>query len=219
MKKAITCSLALLAGAYAVHAQGTVSFANYGTSTYIYVSYKALNGTTTPLGGANTGPTPTASNYGTAGVIGNGNDWTVALYGAVGANLSSLALGPLSTVSLAPVVQNFANGISDMTPGTWSSGLAASLPGSANGSTATVQIVAWYSGTGDTLSQAETAGLPWGESATANVVLGAPPGTPPGLPATALGNFTVTASVPEPSTVALGVLGASTFLMRLRRKQ
>jgi len=209
----------LLAGAYVAHSQGSVKFGNYGASTYIYVSYKPATGSATPIGGANTGPAPTAANYGTAGVIADGNDWSVALYGAVGANLSAVSLGPLSTSSAAPVVATFANGVSDRVAGTWTSSLNAAFSGAPNGTVATIEIVAWYSGTGDTFAQAQTAGLPWGESATANVTLGAPPGTPAILPATALGNFNVSSSVPEPSTIALGVIGASAFLMRLRRKQ
>ncbi len=37
-----------------------------------------------------------------------------------------------------------------------------------------------------------------------------------------MGNITLTAgtsTLPEPSTIALGVMGASAFLMRLRKKQ
>ncbi len=217
MKKSITGVLTLLAGACAVHAQGTVSLANYlALSSYINVSYKA---TAAGLGGSSTGPTPTLQNF--ASEVGNGNNWTVALYGAAGAGDASSTLLPLGISS------TFANGVSDGVAGTWYTGVSAAVPGTVEGGQATVQLYAWYNGGGvlTTYAAALAAGVPTGESATATIaslggtpVGGGTPVVPASLPAT-LGNFTVTTSVPEPSTIALGVMGASAFLMRLRRKQ
>lgn len=208
----------LLAGAVVVQAQGTVSLGNFASAipTYLYISYHPVSGgANTLLGGANTGPAPTALNYADPGVIANGNDWTVEIFGAIGSGLSSVALGPTgATAHLA----TGSSGDHDAIAGTWGSTADAVFSSAPNGTVATIQLVAWYSGTGDTFDQAETAGLPWGESATQNVTLGAPPGTPAVLPVS-LGNFTVQTTVPEPSTIALGVIGASAFLMRLRRKQ
>lgn len=221
MKKTLVGTLALLAGAFAVHAQGTVKLGNYGAlSTYLYVSYKATpTSTGVPLGGANSGPTPTLANA--AAEVANGNDWTVALYGAIGSGLSSTALSPSGTTA------TFANGITDSTAGTWATTAYASF-GTATtyaGTIATIQLYAWYNEGGQigSYAQAATDGVPVGYSATANVSLGGnqdpniggPPVTAPKMPE-ALGNFSVAA--PEPSTIALGVIGASAFLMRLRRK-
>jgi hypothetical protein len=218
MKRTITM-LALLAGAYAVHAQGTVSFANYGTSTYLYVSYRPATGSPQALGGSTTGPTPTAGNY--AALTGNGLDWTVALYGAAGSGDAMSTLSPLPGATAT-----FANGVNDGTAGTWASSAVINVPGTTGaGSTATVQLYAWYNEGGliTSYAAAVAAGVPSGYSGLANVTLGGvepsgPPATAAALPVAQLGNFTVQA-IPEPSTIALGVIGASTFLMRLRRKQ
>jgi len=223
MKKTLVGTLALLAGAVAVHAQGSVALGNYGTLTgslnYLYVTYKA---TGTELGGASTGPTATLNNYNNAAVLADGNDWTVALYGAVGSGLSSGALSPTGATA------TFANGVTDATAGTWVTVSVAQI-GTATtyaGTVATIQLVAWYNEGGaiTSLATALADGVPTGQSATANISLGGPqnptvggpPATAPKLP-DSLGNFSV-AGVPEPSTIALGVIGASAFLMRLRRK-
>jgi hypothetical protein len=213
MKKSITGVLTLLAGACAVHAQGTVNFGNYTTAaTYIYVSYKA---TGVPLGGSANGPTPSLLNY--AAEVGNGNDWTVELYAAPGTSTPAAALLPTGTTA------TFANGGIDPLAGTWYSSAIASIPGTGlAGQPATIELVAWYN-EGGAITSYVTAladGVPTGVSVTENISVGGtapsgPPVTPPTLPA--FPAFTV--AVPEPSTVALGVMGASAFLMRLRRKQ
>jgi hypothetical protein len=229
MKKTLTGMLTLLAGAYAVHAQGTVSLANYLVlSPYIYVSYKAPDGSLTPLGGTGSGPTPTTGNYATSGVLGNGNDWTVQLYGAPGANDTAASLVPLYQALTGSGATQPASSLFETSgfAGAWNSGTVGVVVGAlGNGSAATVQLYAWYSGGSLdlTLAYDQANGLPWGASTVQNVTTGGPPvpgltttpGTAADLPA--FGNFTVQ-GVPEPSTIALGVIGASTFLMRLRRK-
>ena len=76
MKKSITGVVALLAGAFVAHSQGTVSFGNYANlSTYIYVS----------LGSTKLGGVANATHTGSASAdVGVGSDWTVALYGNAG---------------------------------------------------------------------------------------------------------------------------------------
>jgi hypothetical protein len=220
MKKSLVGMLALLAGAYAAHAQGTVSLANYGVlSTYINVSFKPTVGSAVLLGGSATGPAPTLLNY--AAETGNGNDWTVQLYGAVGSGLAAGSLSPL-----AGATSTFANGSTDPQAGTWFSKAVANVgpAGTLAGTVATVQLYAWYND-GGTITSYATAladGVPTGSSITENVSLGGPNATgpdttPPGLPTPQNLSFNVTAT-PEPSTIALGVIGASAFLMRLRRK-
>lgn len=96
---------------------------------------------------------------------------------------------------------------------------------------ATVALACWYNA-GETitsLADAKTAGVPYGESAAFNIKnLGLPSsietaynGTP--SPATTPANMTGLTSfsltqVPEPSTIALGVMGACAFLARRRKK-
>jgi hypothetical protein len=218
MKKSFAGVLVLLAGASVTYGQGAVSLANYEAdiNTYIYVSYKGSTGSTTLLGGPGTGaPAPTLGNY--AQEVGNGAEWTVQLYGATGSGLSASALSPLTGET-----STFANGLSgsgnDPALGTWLSSAIYQFPGAASGTVATVQLYAWYNDGGAITSYSEAVadGVPTGYSDTANVTLIAAPSTPAVLP-DALGSFTV--AVPEPNTIALGVVGASAFLMRLRRKK
>ncbi len=213
MKKSITGVVALLAGAFVAHSQGTVSFGNYlALSPYIYVSLGS-----TKLGGS-------AANTGVAANdTGSGADWTVALWGASGSGDTAAAVaanGNLATATLE-------TGTGDATPGTWLSTTAAVIPGTTlAGQAVTLQVAAWYNdgGTLTSYAAAQGAGMPVGLSALANGTTGGPntsgpPSTAPALP-TGLGNISLSSSViPEPSTIALGVMGASAFLLRLRKKQ
>jgi hypothetical protein len=214
MKKSIIGVMSLLAGAYVAHGQGAISLGNYGDLTpYIYVGFKATP-TSTPvlLGGAGTTAGATLQNY--ASETGKGVDWTIALYGTLGASQ------PMASLSLIPgMTSTFETGTgTDSDPGTWFSVTGGSFSSAPNGTVATVQLYAWYNDGGVITSYATALadGVPTGYSSLGNVSLGAPPGPPASMPA--LGNFNVSAT-PEPSTIALGVIGASTFLMRLRRKQ
>ena len=179
MKRTFTSVLALLAGAYAVHAQGTVSFANYLTAnTYIYVSFRLFTGASQLLGGSTAGPAPTASNY--ASLVGNGNDWSIELYGAAGANDPRESLSPLGSIA------TFANGVNDAIPGTWRSLAVLDIPGTTlAGQIATVQLYAWYNEGGAITSYAQAVadGVPVGFSSAANVAVGGPNSSgPPSAP-------------------------------------
>jgi hypothetical protein len=228
MKRSLAGMLVLLGGAVAVHAQGTVSLANYlNLNTYIYVSYKPTAGPAVLLGGSSTGPAPTLANY--AAETGNGNDWTVALYGAPGAGASqgSMVLLAQTIGGSNYATATFAGGGSTGDPkaGTWLTGVYGTIVGTAapgNGAPVSVQLAAWYNdgGTITSLAQAQADLVPWGESAIVNDTAGGPNATGPAATAAnlpAIPNFDVS-TVPEPSTIALGVMGASAFLMRLRRK-
>ncbi len=183
MKKSMTGVVSLLAGAFAVHCQGTVGFANYGfLYPYIYVSLGS-----TMLGGSNTVTTGFPEMD-----VGNGNDWTVALYGNSGWNDLANNLVQLETEGGQPVMATLETGnLDDATPGTWVYGTQtrAVVPGSGptNGYLATVQVRGWYNRGGQytTYEAALSADLPVGISALANIGTypnPTPPETAPGLP-------------------------------------
>jgi len=215
MKKSITGVVALLAGAFVAHSQGTVEFGNYATATYTYVSLSS-GGTKTLLGGsaANTG-NPAAD-------TGDGADWTVALYG----NAAGSTPVQLSDSGGTPVTATLevGNPLTDTTPGTWYSSQIGVVPGTTfAGQSATLQVYAWYNngGTITSYAAAQGAGVPTGFSSTVTATTGGPSqsGGTPSLPSSyGFPAFSVS-GVPEPSTIALGVMGASAFLMRLRKKQ
>jgi len=182
----------------------------------------------TPLGGFSTGSGLTA--------YGNGSLWSVELYAAAGTGIALSGLSPIS----GSVANFFTDSAVVGNPGEWNgsvvtfggAGGTAGAPTIAAGSPVTVAIAAWYNGGGAYTSYAAavTAGssvAPYGISSTGSVALTGAPNPPAALPAlgnanTLAGGITsfslITSSVPEPSTIALGVMGASAFLMRLRRK-
>jgi hypothetical protein len=216
MKKTITGMVALLAGAFVAHSQGTVSLGNYfslPSSSYIYVSY---NGT--KIGGTSGQPAGTASANVTKGA-----DWTVALYGNLGAGDTAASLTECTVTGGAFATATLADGSTDTKKGTWYSGTVANIPNTTGaGQAATLQLYAWYNNGGTITSYG--AATVRGQSALANlaatggVQASGPPVTPPNLPA--LGNINIAGVVtPEPSTIALGIMGASGMLLRLRRKK
>jgi hypothetical protein len=215
MKKSITGVVALLAGAFVAHSQGTVEFGNYANTTpYTYVSLSS-GGTKTLLGGsaANTG------NF--AADTGSGADWTVALYG----NAAGSTPVQLDTSGGTPVTATMeVNDASDTVAGTWFSTAIGVVPGTTlAGQSVTLQVYAWYNngGTINNYAAAQAANVPTGFSSTVTGTTGGPNSSgPSSTPSSyAFPNFSVSATTPEPSTIALGVMGASAFLMRLRKKQ
>jgi hypothetical protein len=224
MKKSITGALALLAGAVVAHSQsiGTVVFGNYLTGNYTYVK---LNGAA--VGG-------TAPHTGTAADVADGNDWTVELYGGAGTGLAVSALTPaiLDGTTSTPVTATLAGGGTGSYTGTWLSTAVGDItvPGATGGNQAvTVAVAAWYNnnGTVTSLAAAQAAGFANGFSAAGSATTGGNTSTTPALPGPipSLGTINVVGNVgsggvttPEPSTIALGIMGASAFLMRLRKK-
>jgi hypothetical protein len=114
----------------------------------------------------------------------------------------------------------------DAIPGTWYSTEVAEIPGATPGQSATVQLCAWYNdgGTVTTYAAAAAHGYPAGFSTTATVITGGP-SAPANLPTFATGGVEFifssgpTSVIPEPSTLALAVMGASAFLLGFRRKR
>jgi len=232
MKKTLTIG-ALLAGATGLFAQqgGTVNFDDTTLSTFkIHIYAPQTDNPTVQITGnaANDIPagTQTAYNGGlvggsaTPGSIADGADVSVELYalggGTAAAPLSSLVAVPQYTstgytvAAGAGLFKQVSFTAQNPDPG---------IPGSGNGS-ATIAVAAWYNGGGTytSLALAQAAGVPAGESAPVFLTglggLGNPPGTPPAM--TGIQSFRLTTSSPEPSTIALGVMGASAFLLRRR---
>jgi uncharacterized protein (TIGR03382 family) len=92
----------------------------------------------------------------------------------------------------------------------------------APGETATIEVRAWEAAGGNTYEAAEAAGFLVGKSATMTITTGgftdgtAPPTLPTPL-SQATPQFATFSLIPEPSTMALGVLGAFALLLRRRK--
>jgi hypothetical protein len=233
MKKALTV-MALLAGAASVYAQGEVSMLDYGGSFTIQVfSSQGFANSPTPVtyGGATgfelmgqsgndslNNPGSTSYNPGTA--LGTG--YSVELLAASGSGDSVASLSETGTV----ITTWYSAAGGEPTAGLngyWNSGANATVANAAPGTAITVALAAWNNegGTVSSLAQAISLSDAWGISAPATIAsVGGGINPPTSLP-TSITSFSLIAAttVPEPSTIALGVIGASTFLMRLRRKQ
>ncbi len=182
---------------------GTTRAGDYPTGTQTY--------TGTLIGGSTTGTGSTG--------WANGNNYSADLVAAAGDNpaSSSLTLVDGSTTTF----KTSANGagffvvptVSTLSiTGTTYSGSGVNAPTSA-----TCAVQAWYNGGGafPTYASAVAAGVPTGQGASFNVDgLGGGSITPPNI-ANAQ-SFSLTTPVPEPGTIALGVMGACAFLARRR---
>jgi hypothetical protein len=244
MKKTLAV-LTLLAGAVSGYSQGQVSWSDYLNSDFQITIWSPQAGTAsgtqitgnspgnfgtgltstgadipagtqtgytgTPLGGSATGAT-SPTDYA------NGNLWSVQLYAAAGGSTPVPVAG-----ATANLYTSGNAGLYDVTGNP-----AVSIPGVAAGAAASLQIAAWYNGGGTITSYAaaQTAQVPSGLSTIGTENLGGGTVTPPDLPGPGntgvtggITSFSLTSSaVPEPSTIALAIMGASAFLMRLRRK-
>jgi hypothetical protein len=242
MKKSLV-TLITLAAVAGVYGQGTVIFNDHETSgsTVGGVFEIHIYGGTTPLTGdaANDLPAGGTTSYsgdtaiGSGGVdtgptaFDNGTLYTVGLYAAPGDGVSAATMLGAGTADLIATTTFFNNANAGLftAPG---SETIPNLGSAANGYDATLMLACWYNGgTGMTYAQALAAGDPVGNDTPVNFnnILGnntssGTPANPPSLGngGNALQSFAISAT-PEPSTIALGVIGASAFLMRLRRKQ
>jgi hypothetical protein len=238
MKKTLTI-VTLLAGAVGVYAQGTMAFTDYagdfvisiygpGTGTHAGTQITGNGPTDTPAG-TQTGYTTagstalggSATGTGATG-YGNGANWSVQLYAAAGVADAASTLTPV-TGALA----NFYTSGGVLTAGQFNvvGNDIVTISGVTPGNAATFMLAAWYSGPGGaaTYAAAVAAGLPHGESATETIgALGGNQYSPPDLGGYTPGDgqiqsFSLT-TTPEPSTIALGIMGASAFLFRRRNK-
>jgi hypothetical protein len=143
----------------------------------------------------------------------NGSDYTVQLWAAPGLNAAASALVPVTQYTT--IVST-----SSTVGGAFKNVSLAVDPGITGApSSATIELVAWYNGGGTITSYAQAflAGDPVGVSPLDNLtgLYTSGAGTPP-LPE-GLESFSLYIPTPEPSTIALGVIGASTLLFRRRK--
>ncbi|MGA2556206.1 MAG: PEP-CTERM sorting domain-containing protein [Verrucomicrobiota bacterium] len=237
MKKTLLIGLfsAMALGAYA---QGTVVFNDRESDLTFHIytpqaSGVAITGNTATdipagtqtygngsvlLGGAS-GAAGTPINYT------YGNNFTVQLYAAPGTGDAVSSLLPVAQyttfmrqTSQAAVIGTF------ITPSIASDPGIPNTPATA--ASATVALACWYNAGGTITSLAEamaTPGTPWGESLPINISqlgesVGSPPPTAPEL--YGMQSFSlVPNNIPEPGTIALGVMGACAFLARRRLKK
>jgi hypothetical protein len=142
-----------------------------------------------------------------------GTNYAAALVFVVGAGNAGQLAGPSSGVQAGALA--FFRVTTTASPGAWnpSSVFARTVDGVPLGGTATMQVRVWDTLKYSTFATAFAAGE-YGMSAPFDWT--APAGTKD-VPAP-LENFRAFAVVPEPSTLALGVLGAASLLFLRRRK-
>jgi len=225
MKKTLTI-MTLLAGAVSVYSQGTVAMNDYNSffGIQVFVPQTSGNNTTVSYGGfagleemGNTANSynHTAGNqvYATSTGLGVGYDVTLLYAAGTGDALSTL----VPTTS-APITTWYTGSTATAKGGFWNTSAVDTLAG-VTGS-ATVAIAAWKNsgnaGSANTLAQAQLDGYAWGISALGNIAAVGFGSTPtPNLPGS-ITDFSLV-STPEPSTIALGVIGASALLFRRRK--
>jgi len=224
MKK-LAITISLLAGATVGYSQGVLNWSDYAPasgglpafSIEIFLPNPATPGAEQNLGNTPADLPPGGATYGGA-PIPNGSAYEVGLY----VDTSAAAVQNDVNAGVPVATSAFSSGFD----GRWdvSGGLNASVPGIPSGTGVFVELAAWSTSGGATsFAQALTQGVAAGYSTTSSGTTalggrGSPPATPGTLAGINITDFSV-ATVPEPSTIALGVIGASTFLMRLRRKQ
>jgi len=226
MKK-LVITISLLAGATVGYSQGIINWTDYDAA----ISHPATPAfSITIFGPATAG----AAAINTAG--NTANDFPAGTATYAGAALASgYTVGLYADTSAAAVAADVASGTPVATSafqtganaGTWSfaTALDAAVPGLASGTSVYVELAAWSDATGSPTSYASA--LAHGDLAGTSLVSsgtttlgggGSPPATPGTLAGIGITDFTIGTAVPEPSTIALGIMGASAFLMRLRRK-
>lgn len=228
--------MTLLAGAASVYSQGTVSINGYngaGAVVQVFLTQPTANDNYTVTYGGYTvaeesGNTANSYSgfqgttvYSNFKVAGTGYDvqayavsgtaaatgQTYSQLAAVGTVVTAWNTGPAPTSSPT-------NGA----VGTWNTTQTPQIPGATT--TASIAIAAWknsgVSGAATTLAEAQADGYAWGFSPIASTTVATGVVFPGSIPS-GITDFSITAPVPEPSTIALGVMGASAFLFRRRK--
>jgi hypothetical protein len=191
MKKVILLLASVLVGLSA-YAQGTLDFNNKN------------NNTTPPINA----PVSLAG-----GALLSGTDYFVQMFA-----------GPAGTAASALAAQGIPINFRTGAAAGYFSGGSVAITGVDFGATATVQIRAWAAASGATYAAAVAANGIYGSSTAFNVATPAYPDrtAPPPLPGSLIGltSFSISSGtpiVPEPTTIALGLLGAA--LLFIRRRQ
>ncbi len=204
MKKTLFL-IALMAGAVSGFAQGSVTFANNSGAGFLTTPGTAANGHTDRL---------VYYTDNTTALL--GTNWVAQLYYASGANQAE---GSLHIISGDTPTKFFATS-QPGGAGLFNGGTKI-FPDVAQGVTATLQVRVWDGSLYSTYAlAADPSSLPagphiTGKSATFNYAPPTPPSTSTAMEG--LQSFTLQAA-PEPSTIALGVLGAASLLIVRRRK-
>jgi hypothetical protein len=219
MKKTIA-AIVLLAGAVSGYAQGQINMNDYSDPAFSIQIFNASqpSDVTVTYGGYTgfevQGNTVNDLNPGSTYYIGGPLGFGYSICLLAGAAGDSLA-------QLVPVAgTTFSSWISAGGGGYWyAPANLATIPGITT--VATLAIAAWNNegGAVTSLGVAQaTPGDAWGFSALATEAVGYGTVPPPNLPA-GITSFSLASATPEPepSTIALVVIGASAFLMRLRR--
>jgi hypothetical protein len=167
-----------------------IAVASYGQGQVVFAN-KVGTTVDAPVTVLNSNPT-----------IGPGDQWSAQLY-LQGAGGALTALTPATTFRKA------GTGAAAIADRYWNT-INVDVP-VASGSDATFVVRAWQTSFG---TYDAAVGKAWGESAPFTVTVGG--GTLPPSNLTTLKAFTVQV-VPEPSIIALGVLGASALLLRRRK--
>jgi hypothetical protein len=243
MKKTLVIVSSLLVGAAGAYAQGSLNWQDSQSGTYlIEILSPDTASPTTEFTGQTSYDEPAGATAYTGGYIGGVNAGGSAGNGpGVGAtptsgylginyeNAGGFTMGLYIDTSLNALTGDIKNGTPAATTsllggandGLYNTAAPTYVSGLAPGTTVYVGLAAWYSGSGATsYSTAVSDNTVEGyvESATP-VALGGGSSAPAGLTGLGLTSFSLAGTTPEPSTIALGVIGASAFLMRLRRKQ
>jgi hypothetical protein len=196
MKKVIIAA-AIMCVAVTGWAQGTVDFRN-GVDDVDRLVYRDAVGGTALGADASLGEVRESS-------------WKAALFFVPGAD------GDISQAVMTGLAENFQSSTSSRA-GQWRNdvgGINRTLAGVAGGDTATLQVRVWDSRAGATFDEAVAGGGLWGASEAFNYTVPTGLTTPDQFFMKGLQAF---ALVPEPSVIALGVLGAASLLLFRRRK-
>jgi hypothetical protein len=230
-KKSLTI-VALLAGAVSVYSQeGQISMTDYmgGFAIQVFapqggtvpVSYGGYSGYEV-MGNSGNGysTSPGSATYLPTSALGNGYSVQLIIAGGRGDALSALSpAGPVYSTWIDPTAGDPFLG----KPNNWDDAGFWNAFGLVNfgspGEAVTVAVAVWDNegGTVNSVAAAQAAGDPWGVSNTGNDTLTGGRYIPANLPAT-IESFSLASNVvPEPGTIALGVMGASAFLFRRRK--
>jgi len=221
MKK-LVITISLLAGATAAYSQGELNWSDYQGAAGSLPAFSIEIFAPGAGGPGNTSADFPAGNATYAGAPLSGAGFTVGLYDGLTASAVQNAVSSGTPIA----TDNFTSGFG----GRWdvSGGNPATTAvdsQNASGTAVFVEIAAWNNdgATIGSYAAAIAGGQPAGNSgpSSGTTTLGGG-GSPPAIAGTLAGigitDFALS-TIPEPSTIALGVIGASTFLLRLRRKQ